>query len=72
MFRAPGRGVRRDATGHSGREIGQELDLTLLWKVDAHAALLLGYSHFWENNFIQQTGVSEDAELFYVQHTYEF
>lgn len=72
LYNAPGRGVRRDPTGHSGREIGQELDLTLLWKVDAHAALLLGYSHFWENNFIQQTGVSEDADLFYVQYTYKF
>jgi hypothetical protein len=69
----PGGGVvRRDPTGNSGREVGQELDLTLLWKLDAHSAVLLGYSHFWDSNFIQQTGPSENADLYYVQYSFKF
>ena len=52
--------------------MGHELDLTLLWKLDAHSALLLGYSHFWDSDFIQQTGPSENADLYYVQYTFKF
>jgi hypothetical protein len=66
---APG---RRDRTGHSGTEIGHELDVTLMWKVDVHSSLLFGYSHFWDSDFIIQTGPSEDADLFYVQYALKF
>jgi hypothetical protein len=64
--------VRRDPTGNSGREVGQELDLTLSWKLDVHSSLLLGYSHFWPGNYIRGTGRSEDADLFYVQYAFKF
>ena len=66
---APG---RRDPTGHSGREVGQELDLTVEWKLDVHAKLLFGYSHFWDSDLITNTGPSEDADLFYVQYQFKF
>ncbi|MEZ6082592.1 MAG: alginate export family protein [Phycisphaerae bacterium] len=66
---APG---RRDPTGRSGNEIGQEIDFTVLWKIDPHQAMLLGYSHFFDNEFITNTGPSEDADLFYAQYTYTF
>lgn len=66
---APG---RRDPTGRSGTEVGQELDVTLSWKLDAHSTLLFGYSHFWSGDFIAQTGPDEDADLFYVQFGFKF
>jgi len=66
---APG---RRDTTGRSGTEIGQELDLTVLWKIDPHQAILFGYSHFFDNEFITNTGPSEDADFFYVQYSLKF
>ncbi len=66
---APG---RRDPTGSSGRELGHELDLTLLWKVDVHSSMLFGYSHFFESDVIQNTGPSDDADFFYVQYRLKF
>lgn len=72
LYNAGGAPGRRDSTGNSGREVGQELDLTLLWKIDRHSALLFGYSHFWDSDFIVNTGSSEDPDLFYVQYSYKF
>ncbi|MEE9295751.1 MAG: alginate export family protein [Phycisphaerae bacterium] len=72
LFNAGARPGRRDPAGGSGREVGQELDLTVAWKLDVHSKLLFGYSHFWEGNFIINTGPSEDADLFYVQYQFKF
>ena len=68
-----------DVLGACGRllaalppEVGHELDLTMLWKLNVHSAMLVGYSHFWDSDFIQQTGSSENANLVYVQYAYKF
>ncbi|MCP4593748.1 MAG: alginate export family protein [bacterium] len=66
---APG---RRDSFGDSGTEVGHELDLTVVWKIDRHQSMLFGYSHFWDADFITQTGTSEDPDLFYVQYAFKF
>lgn len=72
LYNAGGRPGRRDQTGASGSEVGHELDLTLLWKIDVHSTLLLGYSHFWDSDFIINTGKSEDPDLFYIQYQFKF
>jgi len=72
LYNAGGAPTRRDPTGDSGREIGTELDLTVAWKIDPHQSILLGYSHFWDSNFIINTGKSEDPDLFYVQYQFKF
>jgi hypothetical protein len=72
IYNAAGAATRRDPTGRSGREVGSELDVTVLWKVDTHSTLLLGWSHLWDADFIQETGTSEDADLFYVQYAFKF
>ncbi|UCF34979.1 MAG: alginate export family protein [Phycisphaerales bacterium] len=72
LYSAAGRPVRRDPTGTSGSEVGHELDLTILWNVDVHSKVLFGYSHFWDGDFISNTGKSEDPDLFYVQFQYKF
>jgi hypothetical protein len=72
LYNAGGGGGRRDPTGRSGKEVGQELDLTLLWRLGTHSSVLLGYSHFWDNDFIANTGPSEDPDLFYVQYKLTF
>lgn len=72
LYNAGGRATRRDVTGNSGTEVGHEIDLTVLWKIDRHSKLLLGYSHFWDSDLIIQTGSSEDPDLFYVQYQYKF
>lgn len=72
LYNAGGVPGRRDATGHSGKEVGHELDLTVAWKVATHSKVLVGYSHFWDSNLIINTGPSEDADLFYVQYQFKF
>lgn len=72
VYNAGGVAGRRDRTGESGREIGHELDLTLLWTISVHQSVLLGYSHLWAGNFIEDTGPSEDADLVYLQYRYRF
>lgn len=72
LYNAGGAPGRRDPTGKSGKEVGDELDLTLVWKMSVHEKLLLGYSHLWEGNFIRATGASQDADLFYVQYQFKF
>jgi hypothetical protein len=72
LYNAAGAPTRRDMTGGSGREVGNELDLTVTWKLDTHSSLLVGWSHFWDAGFIQETGASEDADLIYVQYVLKF
>jgi len=66
---APG---RRDRTGRSGERVGQELDVTLLWKIDPHQSILFGYSHFFHDEFISNTGPAKDADFFYLQYSLKF
>lgn len=72
LYNAAARPTRRDVTGSAGTEVGHELDLTILWKIDVHSTLLVGYSHFWDTTFITQTGRSEDPDLFYLQYQFRF
>ncbi len=72
LYDATGAPGRHDPTGHSGTEVGHELDVTLTWKLDVHSSLLFGYSHFWDSDFIINTGSSEDADLFYIQYAFRF
>jgi hypothetical protein len=66
---APG---RRDPTGAADTEVGQEVDFTLTWILDVHSSFLFGYSHFWDGEFLQDTGASENSDLVYVQYAFRF
>ncbi len=72
LYDANGAATRRETTGGSGHDIGNELDLTVKYDIDAHQSVLFGYSHFWGNNFIRSTGPSEDADLIYLQYAFKF
>jgi len=72
LYGATGGPGRRDRLGNSGTEIGHELDLTVAWKVDRHSSVLVGYSHFWDSDFIIRTGSSVDADFWYVQYAMKF
>jgi hypothetical protein len=71
LYNAGGAAVRPGAAGSSS-EVGQEIDLTLKYKFDRHLAGLLGYSHFFAGNFIDQSGSSDDIDFLYVQLEYTF
>lgn len=72
LYDANGAATRRGTTGGSGHDIGNELDLTVEYDIDAHQSVLFGYSHFWGNNFIRSTGPSQDADLIYLQYAFKF
>ncbi len=72
LYNAGGAAVRRNAFGGAGHDIGNELDVTIKYTVDAHQQVLFGYSHFWGNNFIRATGPSDDPDLLYVQYEFKF
>lgn len=72
LYNAGGLAIRRNARGFFGREVGDELDLTIAWQIDVHSSVLFGYSHFWCDNFIRDTGPDRDADLIYIQYALKF
>ena len=72
LYSAGGGATRRDLTGFSGTEIGHEIDITMVWNIDHHQKVLLGWSHFFEGDVVHNTGISEDADLFYLQYAFKF
>lgn len=72
LYNAGGLPTRRNMAGAFGGDVGDELDVTVKWQVDAHSAFLVGWSHFWPDNFIGGTGASRDADFIYVQYQLRF
>lgn len=64
--------IRRNATGSSGNDVGDELDVTVSWQIDVHSSVLIGWSHFWPSNFIESSGFSRDADYCYLQYQFKF
>ena len=58
--------------GVGGKEVGDLLNVTVAWQVDVHSSLLAGFEHFWPDHFINRTGYSRDANLFFLQYVMRF
>ena len=70
LYNAGGAPIRRDPSGDSGDNVGQELDVTATFALLDRVDLLLGYSRFWAGDFVDATnppGVSGNADFFYTQ-----
>ncbi len=67
-----GGGVLRAAGAGSDESLGSELDFTLKYKCCAHTAWLFGYSHFFAEGYIPQSGASKDIDFVYTQVQYTF
>lgn len=65
-------GVKIRAGNGSERDVGTELDLTVLYKVNRHTDVLIGYSHFFAGDLIDQPGPSDDIDFFYTQVGFTF
>ncbi len=63
---------RRDKTGSSGKELGEELDLLLSYSLGRNLKVESGYSHFFPDNFLKKTGEHEDVNWFYFQSSSGF
>lgn len=71
LYNAGGGVVRAGGAGTSS-EVGSEIDLLLKHQLDAHTAILLGYSHFFAGDFVEDTGVSDDIDFFYTSVQFTF
>jgi hypothetical protein len=72
-YNVGGAPILRDPFGHSGTELGRELDLWLEWRIDRHASLVFAYSHFWNGAYVHHRLRGEDEpDLFILQFQYRF
>jgi hypothetical protein len=71
LYSAGGGVVRAGGLG-SDREVGQEIDVTVKYAFSRHFVGLLGYSHFFAGDFIDESGADDDIDFLYVQLQYSF
>ncbi len=70
-------GTFTNAAGTTGRlddELGQEIDVTLKYKMFENFGVVAGYSHFFAGDYIEDTGggVDRGIDWFYLQTTVKF
>ncbi len=71
-YDAAGARVRRDATGASSREIGQEIDLYARWTLWERVSFWTGYSHFFPGGLVSDTGFDPDGNWMFCQMEVRF
>jgi len=71
LYNAGGAVVRAGGLG-SASHIGEEIDFTGSYRLDRHAVLLIGYSHFFAGDFIEESGPDHDIDFVYLEFTYTF
>ena len=72
-YHCTGKAERRDATGKSGSDVGQEIDLVAKWKVNKNVEVQAGYGHFFPGDFIRHTaGGHASADWAFMQFLYSF
>jgi hypothetical protein len=69
---AGGRVLGFDPTGESGRDLGQEVDLTFRLPLHKHFSLLAGYSFFLPGRFAARTRGPETHHFGYIMPTLRF
>lgn len=67
-----GGGVSRAPGSFDSSYLGFEVDATVGWKPERHVATLLGYSHFFAGDALEDSGPSDDVDFVYLQVTYTF
>lgn len=68
----PGRAVRRDLTGSSGRRLGQEVDLTASKKFSGWFEVLTGVCFFRPGEYVRATGESPAGLWCFLETTFSF
>jgi len=71
LYNASGAVVREGTTTRESF-VGSELDLTLRQPVGRHIEVLLGYSHFFSGDFIEDSGADQDIDFGYLQGQFTF
>jgi hypothetical protein len=69
LYHAGGAASRRDATGASGNNVGDEIDIVMNFHLTRHSDLLVGYSRLFGGGFLEATSganAASDSELFFM------
>ena len=64
--------LRRDATGLSGKALGDEVNVRLSWQPTEGLEILIGYGHFFSARFVNATGPAKAASGYFFQAAYGF
>ena len=72
LYNAAGVATARDATGRSGTNVGDEIDVRLNIHIDRHQDVLVGYSKLFAGDFLKATKPGVSPDLFYVQYNFRF
>ena len=72
LYNAAGVATARDATGRSGTNVGDEIDVRLNIHIDRHQDVLVGYSKLFAGDFLKATTPGVSPDLFYVQYNFRF
>lgn len=67
LYNAGRRPIRFDPTGKASTTVGQEIDLVAKYTVTDFCWAEVGYSHFFTDGFIEDTGASHDPDFLYTQ-----
>ena len=59
----------RPITPGASSQAGSELDFTVQWQAHEHLAVQAGYSHFFADDYLGDTGAADDADFAYVMVT---
>jgi hypothetical protein len=70
LYNSGGSLLVRDATGSSGKHIGEELDIQLLWSASSRLAIGGGMGHMFPGSFLKHTTPGHSYTFPYVQLTY--
>ncbi|HYI96594.1 MAG TPA: alginate export family protein [Bryobacteraceae bacterium] len=70
LYNSGGALLVRDATGQSGKHIGQEIDLQAIWTPSKHLALGGGVGHMFTGSFLKKTTPGHAYTFPYIQLTY--
>lgn len=63
----------RDATGKSGKDVGEEFDVRVRFPINNFVSANLGYAHFWAGDFTETTSQKidpsrrDDSDFLYVE-----
>lgn len=72
VLNPPSGGNVRDASGRSGRGVGQEVSLVGIYKLSRNVKIEGGAAHFFPGEVPRNNGKSDGANLFYIQTQIDF
>ncbi len=67
-----GAGVVRAGGIATSNEVGAEIDVVFTYQINQHLKGEAGYSHFFADDWVEQTGPGSDIDFFYLQFLFMF